>query len=179
VFEEVLGIPAHPLLVHAAVVFVPLQVLAAFVYALVPVARRFIAWVVVGLAVVAPITALTAKLSGDALRERLVRAGAVSPEFLPKIEEHNSFGDSTLYASLILSVLTIALVVVQVSRSRPSRDPGDATSGDNEAATSGRGKAPMVLAVVLTIGVVAIGGATGYYVFKTGDTGAHMVWTGL
>ena len=37
----------------------------------------------------------------------------------------------------------------------------------------------MVLAVLLTVGVVGAGGAAGYYVFKTGDSGAHMVWTGL
>jgi len=31
VFEEILGIPAHPLLIHAAVIFIPLQVAAAIV----------------------------------------------------------------------------------------------------------------------------------------------------
>jgi hypothetical protein len=183
VFEEVLGIPAHPLLVHAAVVFVPLQVLAAFVYALVPVVRRLIAWLVVGLAVLAPITAFMAKLAGDALRERMIRNATVTPEFLPKIDQHSSFGNSTLYASLILSVLTVGLVVVQVLRSRPRRDPDHATSGDDKATTNGAttngAKGMMLLAVVLTVAVLSVGGATGYYVFKTGDSGAHMVWDGL
>ena len=35
-FEEFAGIPAHPLLVHAAVVFVPLLALAAVAYAFLP-----------------------------------------------------------------------------------------------------------------------------------------------
>jgi hypothetical protein len=26
---------------------------------------------------------------------------------------------------------------------------------------------------------VALGAATGYYVFRTGDTGAHIVWSGI
>jgi hypothetical protein len=177
VFEEVLGIPAHPLIVHAAVVFVPLQVLAAFAYALVPLARRFIAWLVVSLAILAPATAFVAKLSGDALRDRLIRKGMVTPEFLPKIDDHSSFGANTLYASLALSVLMILLVIVQVSRSRSSGNPDSDGSGD-EAGKGGSGRGSMVAAVFLTIAVVAIGGATGYYVFKTGDSGAHMVWTG-
>jgi hypothetical protein len=28
-------------------------------------------------------------------------------------------------------------------------------------------------------GIIVIGGFTGYYVFRTGDTGAHMIWEGL
>ncbi len=33
-FNQILGLPAHPLLIHAAVVFVPLQIVAAIVYGL-------------------------------------------------------------------------------------------------------------------------------------------------
>ena len=38
-FEEFQGIPAHPLLLHAAVVFVPLLALATIAYAFVPFVR--------------------------------------------------------------------------------------------------------------------------------------------
>lgn len=177
-FEEVLGIPAHPLIVHAAVVLVPLQILAAFTYALVPIARRHIAWLVVSLAVVAPATAFVAKLSGDALRERLIRRGLATP-FLPKIDEHSSFASNTLYSSLVLSVLMILLVIVQVSRSRMPSEPGpDASDDAADGGNGGRGRGFMVAAVFFTVAVIAMGGAAGYYIFKTGDSGAHMVWTG-
>ena len=84
-FEEVFGIPAHPLLVHAAVVFVPLQILAAFAYALVPFVRHYIAWLVAGLAALAPATALLAQESGEAFQERLVRNKTVGDELIKQI----------------------------------------------------------------------------------------------
>jgi hypothetical protein len=170
VFEEILGIPAHPLLVHAAVVFIPLQVAAALAYALLPFARRYIAWFVIGMAVVAPLAALFAKLSGDAFRERLVRNNNVGGEILVQIDEHSGFGAYALYASLALGVLMLVLVWVQSRRSRP-RDT------DDNAEPAGGGS--MVLAVIVTIVTVVAAGAAGYYVFKTGDSGAHIVWSGL
>jgi len=40
VFEQLLGLPAHPLLLHATVVFVPLLALGTIAYAVVPRLRR-------------------------------------------------------------------------------------------------------------------------------------------
>jgi hypothetical protein len=170
VFEEILGIPAHPLLVHAAVVFVPLQIAAALAYALLPFARRYIAWFVIGVAVAGPLAALFAKLSGEAFRERQIRNKIAGPEKLAQIDEHSGFGTNLLYAALALGVLMLVLVWVQSRRSRP-RDT------DDNAEPAGGGS--MVLAVIVTIITVVAAGAAGYYVFKTGDTGAHMVWTGM
>ena len=51
-FEEFRGIPLHPLLVHAAVVFVPLFVASVIGYALVPRLRAFLGWLTAALAVV-------------------------------------------------------------------------------------------------------------------------------
>lgn len=171
-FEEILGIPAHPLLVHAAVVFVPLQILAALAYALVPFVRRYIVWFVVGIAVIAPITVFTAKLSGDAFRARKIRIGQASDELLARIDQHSSFGVRTLYASLILSVLMILMLFAQ-TRSR--RGVGSPPGG---AETSTPGKGSMVLGIILTVAVLGAGATAGYFVFKTGDSGAKMVWTG-
>src|SRR5262245_28025562 len=95
VFEEILGIPAHPLLVHATVVFVPLAAAATIAYALVPYVRRYTAWLVVGLAVIAPVSAWVTKMSGDAFRARLIRHGAHDPVFLGKINVHMGFGQKT------------------------------------------------------------------------------------
>jgi hypothetical protein len=182
-FEEVLGIPAHPLLVHAAVVFVPLQILAAFAYAIVPYVRRLIAWLVVALAVVAPLAALFSKLSGDAFRARLIRNGTVGQPVLDKISQHSSYGNNTLYFSIGLSVAMLALVAVQVLRSRRPATAGaaGAAAGDGEEAHKADqpAKGWIVVAAVLTVAVLVVGAFTGYYVFKTGDTGAHIVWSGL
>jgi hypothetical protein len=180
-FEEVFGIPAHPLLVHAAVVFVPVQILTALGYAFVPFARRLIAWLVVALAVVAPLTAVLAKLSGDAFQKRLISRGTAGPPLLAKIAEHSGYGNRTLYFSIGLSVAMVLLMVVQVMRSgRPASAMAASTAAaDTEKVDAKPAKGPIVLAAVLTILVLAVSVGTGYYVFKTGDSGAHMVWTGM
>jgi glucan phosphoethanolaminetransferase (alkaline phosphatase superfamily) len=169
VFEEILGIPAHPLLIHAAVVFIPLQVAAAIAYAAVPFTRRYIWWVVLALAVIAPGAAWFAKLSGTALKARLIRNGVVSNEFLPKIDQHNSFGDMTAYFSTALGVLMLLMVLVVTKRpAEGERSTSLLPAGSN-----------MVVSVLMMVGIIVIGGFTGYYVFRTGDSGAHMIWEGL
>jgi uncharacterized membrane protein len=173
VFEEILGIPAHPLIVHAAVVFVPLQVAAAFAYALVPFVRRFTAWLVVALAVVAPLSAFAAKFSGEAFRRRLIRHGTTDTAFLDKLVQHKDYADITAYASLILSALMLLMVYIYAVRSRRRASP----DADLPEAIRPVG-APRVLTVILAVAVVGMGGTTGYYIFKTGDTGAHIVWSG-
>ena len=109
-FEEFMGIPAHPLVLHAAVVFVPLLALLTVAYALVTPIRPHTRWVLGLLAVGAPICALLAKLSGDAFFDRLRSANRVTPEFVPKLEAHQDFGDLTLYATIGLAVVALALV---------------------------------------------------------------------
>ena len=168
-FEEILGIPAHPLLIHAAVVFIPLQVAAAIAYAVVPFTRRYIWWIVLALAVVAPGAAWFAKLSGTALKARLIRNGVVSNEFLPKIDQHNSFGDMTAYFSTALGVLMLLMVLVITKR------PVEGERSTALLPASGN----IVVSVLMMVGIIVIGGFTGYYVFRTGDSGAHMIWEGL
>jgi uncharacterized membrane protein len=154
VFETVFGLPAHPLLIHAAVVFVPLLILAAVVYAFVPRLRSRVAWAVALLAVVGPLSALAAKLSGDAFRARIVRKHLGSPEGLSKIDVHRHFGTMTVWWATALGVVTLLLLLVPALRQR----------------ALGIGSA----VVVLALSVVA-----GYYVYRTGDTGAHIVWSGF
>ena len=168
-FEEILGIPAHPLLIHAAVVFIPLQVAAAIAYAAVPFTRRYIWWVVLALAVIAPGAVWFAKLSGTALKARLIRNGVVSNEFLPKIDQHNTFGDMTAYFSTALGVLMLLMVLVVTKR------PAEGERSTSLLPAGGN----MVVSVLMMVGIIVIGGFTGYYVFRTGDSGAHMIWEGL
>jgi len=155
VFETFFGLPLHPLVVHAAVVFIPLLILGALAYALVPRLRPRIGWVVALLAVIAPLSALLSKLSGDAFRARLARNHTASAGILNKIDEHRHFGTITLYLAIGLGVVALALMRVPQLRSN--------------AALS-------VASIVVTVGLSV---ATGYYVFRTGDTAAHIVWQGF
>jgi hypothetical protein len=173
-FDEFLGIPAHPLIVHAAVIFIPLQILAGFAYALVPATRRYITWAVLSLAVLGPVTAFVAKESGEALEERLVRGGMTD---VADINEHADFADMAWYFTLGLGVLMVVLVVVSRGRRSAPVAATDADAATEVAAPAGAGG--RVLSLVVGVLVLAVGAVTGYYVFKTGDTGAHMVWGGM
>jgi uncharacterized membrane protein len=166
VFEEFQGIPMHPLLVHAAVVLLPLQAAAGIAYAVLPRFRRYLGWFVAGVAVAAPLAAYVARLSGQALRDRLIRNGTSDAGVLAKIQQHNDFADAAFYSSLALGVLMLALVILQVMRWRRAADGG--------ASSAGLG----VVMLILMVATIGAAGATGYYVFRTGDSGAKMTWTG-
>lgn len=154
-FDQINGMPVHALVIHAAVVFVPLLALVAIAYAVVPRWRTKVGWAAVLLAIAAPATAVVAKLSGEELRERLVANGLSGPP-LQAIDDHMGFGALTLYFSLGLGVVTLIMVLLTLRRSaRPL---------------------PSAAGLGLTVIVVALAAASGYYVYKTGDTGAQAVW---
>ena len=153
-FDQINGLPVHALVNHAAVVFVPLLVLAAIVYAVVGRWRPRIGWAVVLLGLAAPITAFVAMESGKALRDRLVEQG-VSGRGAEIINDHMNFGTVTFWLSLALGVVSIVMVLLTSRRDRSL--PRSADLG---------------LAVIM----VALAAVTGYYVYRTGDSGATAVW---
>ena len=155
-FREFMGLPVHPLLIHAVVVFVPLLALVSVAYVVLPRFRSRLDWAAVALAVGAPVSAFFAKLSGEELKEVLVGRN-YPPEGIAKIEEHQGYGELTLWWSLGLGVATVLLVVL-TSRRRP---------------------VPGWLRLVLSGIVVVLGAISVYYVYLTGDTGAKTVWEGI
>jgi hypothetical protein len=164
VFEKIAGIPAHPLLVHAAVVFVPLLALGAIGYALVPPLRYRFRWPVALVAVAGAGSAVAARLSGDTFRARMQAKKLISPEYVSKIAEHKQFGDATMYATLGLALAALVFVIAV-----PGRPPGF------ESAHAGG----VVLQAVFAVVLIALSGTAVYYVVRTGDSGAHMVWNGF
>ncbi|MDG4768106.1 hypothetical protein O7632_29040 [Solwaraspora sp. WMMD406] len=154
--EEIQGIPAHPLVVHAAVVFVPLLVLGALVYGLVPRLRRRIGWAVALLAVVAPIAAGLATTTGEALQQDLVERGYPA-QILDQVAEHQRYGDLTFWFSLGLALATGLLIFLTSARGRATKAPG-------------------WLTIALVVVVVALAGMTAVYTYLAGDSGAQAVW---
>lgn len=151
-FEEIAGLPIHPLAVHAAVVFVPLLALASMTYALVPKLRSRLAWVAVTLAVLAPVAATTAVLSGNAFQQRrgLPLEGALA--------DHRDLGLTVLFATLAVAVAVLLLVWIR--RGDGGRAPGWLAGG--------------LSAVVVVAAVAALVSAV-----LAGDSGARMVWEQL
>jgi len=162
VFEEIMGIPMHPLLVHAPVVFVPLLVVTALAYAFVRPIRPHLRLVLAGLAIITPGAALFAKLSGDAFYSRLNGRNAITESFVPKLQQHRDFGNYTLYSTIALAVVTLALVYFVAPR------VGTGPAGRR-----------MNLGGWLLAGLTLVAaGLSLYFVVRTGDSGAKAVWTG-
>lgn len=65
--DSIFGLPAHPLLVHAAVVLVPLAAIGTIVIAFWPAARAKVGWIVAGIGILGFLFAFLAKESGEAL----------------------------------------------------------------------------------------------------------------
>ena len=170
-FEEFTGIPMHPLLVHAAVVFVPLLALAAIGYGFVPFLRPHLRLVTAVLAVLAPGATWVAKLSGQAFFDRGIERKDITEGFVSVIQRHQNFGNLTAYYTTALGVLTLVLVYLVAPRRATS------TVGAMQASGPAWRTSPalrwIVAVLVAVAGVVSI-----YYVVRTGDSGAHAVWEG-
>ena len=153
-FDQINGLPVHALVLHAAVIFVPLLAAGAIVYALVARWRARIGWAVAALAVVAPLSALVAKLSGSELYNRLLAQGlkGTGKEIL---DDHMGYGDLTFWFSLALGIVSIVMVVLTTRRP---------------------GTLPRVAELAGAAVMIILAGLAGYYVFLTGDSGATAVW---
>jgi hypothetical protein len=172
VFDRVLGLPAHPLLVHAAEVLVPLLALGGIAYAVAPFARRHLRWVVGLLALAAAGAVTAAKLSGDQFSKN---KNLASPEIQSKISNHSDFGTRAWYFTLGLALVVLVLVVLI----RPASGGGTARRGPDDTLVAPRSGSPVILQVVLGVLTVGLAGVTLYFIFKTGDSGANMVWDGF
>lgn len=170
--ETAFGLPAHPLLIHASVILVPLLIAGVIVFGFVPRLRNRLDWAVAGLGIVAPISCVLSRQSGIAFFNRLQREKAVSAGDITKINQHQSFGTRTMIITIVLGVIALALVALHVARVRRAAANSSAHAAGGGAA--GFSAASLGLAVVGLIVAVA----AGYYVFKTGDSGAHIVWQG-
>jgi hypothetical protein len=154
-FDEIFGLPAHPLIIHAAVVLTPLLAALSVAYAVLPRFRPQLGWAVVLMALAAPATVFAARQSGGALAAK--RYGSQLPE---GVAEHAGFSFPLLLATAGLAVVALVLVFV----TRPRREP--------EASGGSGGVVPVILSVVSVLLAVAVG----YYVVRAGHTGATSVW---
>lgn len=153
-FDKISGLPAHPLLVHATVVLIPLLILVTLGYALLPRLRPRLDWAVVLLALAAPVTVVLARLSGQKFEARLFAGGQVPAGVL----RHQNYANRLLLVVLLLAVLALLMVLVTEGRRRQ--------------------KLPLHALVPLLVTVLAVVAVipAGYYVYRTGETGATAVW---
>jgi uncharacterized membrane protein len=154
VFDQVNGLPVHALVLHAAVIFIPLLALGAVVYAIVPPWRSRTWWAALLLALVAPVCAFVTRESGVALYNRVI--SRTSPAGRRIIDNHMNFGTLTMWFTIALGVVTLVLVLATLRR------PGN--------------RLPRAADLGLALITVVLAAISGYYVFRTGDSGATAVW---
>lgn len=102
-FDEVAGLPLHPLIVHAAVVLVPLAALGLIVMATSGARSKRYSPAVVFVAVVGALASWLARLTGEELREQL---GAGRPS------EHYEYGELMPLVATVLLVVVIILALM-------------------------------------------------------------------
>ncbi len=148
--STIAGLPAHILLVHAVVVFIPLTASLEILCAVWPAARRRLVWLVLAFAV---FTMVITPITVDA-GEWLMHQKANPPAVL---REHAEWGEKMPYVAAALLVVAIALAVMHVLEGRSERR---------------RTAAAVIVAIVaLLVGVGSIVG-----VVRTGHLGSEAAW---
>jgi hypothetical protein len=156
------GLPAHPLLVHAVVVLIPLTTLTAIAVAVRGPWRRGGSLLVALGAVVSFVAAWLAMEAGEQLEAALSAGGHLSPNF----GNHDALGTYTWYATIPFAVLAV-LTALLARRSRPA--PAHRSSGTAVATTSVGATVLAWLTVVA--GIVAVA-----FCYLAGDSGSRAVW---
>lgn len=148
--SELFGLPAHPLIVHAAVVLLPLAAAGTVAVAIVPRGRRLLAPIVLALAVGAAVAVNLAEGSGESLEDRVDETRLV--------EEHTDKGEGVFPWAIAVVVAAGAVTAATFLRDRLSKLP-------DVAVTS-----------VLVVAALAAGIGATWTIIDAGHSGARAVW---
>lgn len=172
--STILGLPAHPLIVHAVVVLVPLAALLLGACAVSPRFRHWARYATPATALVGLVLVPLATSSGENLQGNLQET--------PLMREHTQLGDTLLPFMIAVTVLAFALAWFDLRATRG--DTTGSTSGSARSAGSAgsagaaaRLGSTAVVRVVAVLGVVAALG-TLVQVGRIGHSGAKSVWSG-
>lgn len=158
-FDYILGLPMHVLVIHAVVVLVPLSALSVIAYVVRPGWRRVLRWPTAAGAVVSGVSAFVAAESGAALERRVALARRETTNF-DLLAEHTAWGDRAKIFCLVFMVLGLLALWF----ARPPRQD------------SPRGHVLGVLAGTLAV-LSALAAVT--TVVLAGHAGSTVVWDGL
>ncbi len=155
---EINGVPLHPLIIHAVVVFVPLAAMAAIAMSL-PRWRWLARWPALLLTLGATAATYVATLTGAQLKED-------RPELQtsPLVKTHQEWGDRLMISMWVLAAVVVVAfwVLPHVTR----------LSGGKDRLTRMAVLEKPLMVVVPLAAVVAL-----VLVVLTGDAGARAVWS--
>ncbi len=155
---EINGVPLHPLVVHAVVVFVPLSALAALAMAW-PKWRWLARWPALLLTLGATAATYVATITGEDL-EKDRGLGAIA-----LVRTHEEWGERLMIAMWVFAAIVVVSFVVLPHVTRLSGGK------DRVAKMAALEKPLMVLLPLAAIAVLVL-------VVITGDAGARAVWKG-
>jgi uncharacterized membrane protein len=147
---KITGLPLHPLVVHAAVVFTPLASLSALAYVALGRYREQLRWPTLVLAVVAFGSIWAAYLTGNNFFAS-PHFDNFSGELLDRIEKHQSYARTLRWIATGFAIVTVAATYLHDRQ------------GTRKNVLGGL----VVVLAVLTLVWVAL----------TGDAGARAVWS--
>jgi hypothetical protein len=156
VFDNLGNLPLHPLVVHAAVIGIPLAALLAFLFAF-PKTREWARW---PLAItVVGVTAVTfvARQSGLAFEAALgIRPGNPVGDL---IVQHSRLANQLFYIMIGFSVIALLNAFIVSKR-----------------AADGAAKQSAILRIGLPLLLVGAAGVALAWIIRVGDLGARAVW---
>jgi hypothetical protein len=154
---EISGLPLHPLVVHAAVVLIPLTAASGIALAVLPGWRWLSRWPAALASVATVGLAFLATTSGESLESS-------KPELRQLVHQHAERGD-------LLADLTVVLAVVVLVSAFLL--PGDSGLASGKGAVASRvAVADKVLpALLVVVALVVL-----VQVYLTGESGARAVW---
>jgi len=157
------GLPAHILLVHALLAFVPLTALLTVLHAAWPAAGRRLGVVtpLLALATLAlvPVTTHAGEWLRDHLDPQLV---ATAP-----VQRHMDLGDGLLPYAIVLFIVSVGVWwYARTTRSAPPVFGDERRDG-----ARGRGATAAVALIALLVG-----GATVFQLYRIGESGSKAVW---
>jgi hypothetical protein len=156
---DINGIPVHPLLVHAVVVFVPLGAASAILYAVVPRWRWLLRWPTLLLALGAVVFTRAAVLSGISLKNQKHFTGVLGD----RIATHQTWGQRLEWSVWVFAAVAVFAVWV-LPHVMPLVGREDRVSPRASLVTVATVLLPIAAVVVLVLAVI------------TGDAGARAVW---
>jgi hypothetical protein len=148
-FDTILGLPVHALVIHIVVVLVPLAAAGVVAIAAVPRWRERFGVLVLAIATAGLAAVPVATRSGGKLEDRLGASGVVARQ----INHHQQWGQRVLWPTLAMWVLAVVLVLMD----RQGR----------------QGNAVKVVAVLAALAAVAAATA----VTIAGHLGSTAVWS--
>ncbi|WP_433007720.1 DUF2231 domain-containing protein [Kribbella sp. CA-294648] len=158
-FERFGDLPLHVLVIHLAVLLLPVAALVAMAFALLPKWRWLLRWPTLLLGLGAVVVAYVAKESGEAFV-------AAIPQLQPLVKTHQDRGNLLFWFVLIFAAVAVVAFLLLGG-------PSALASGKGAKATKSRPLELVISAAIVVIGILVI-----YQTIRTGDSGAKAVWDG-